>query len=208
MLLGSRDLIFVKKGDNFYYREWETSVSNITVYCFLYPSKARLLRRGKRNFVYIHWGTKYLLALMCVPRTTCLLRTLFHFLKKSFLACLGWLDHSIKQKVNLQTEECSLLILALQQVPARPGSGSILQTAYLRKRICRERWLRSISIKGTGRHRICEVQDILRGVSPADLRCLCIPSLLQWTNPSSQFPPGKRQRGGRKSYLDHWNCLV
>jgi len=28
---------------------------------------------------------------------------------------LGWLDHSIKQKVNLQTEEHFLLILALQQ---------------------------------------------------------------------------------------------
>lgn len=45
---------FVRKGDNFYCREQEASMQNITAYCLLYPSKARLLRRGKRNFIYSH----------------------------------------------------------------------------------------------------------------------------------------------------------
>lgn len=79
---------------------------------------------GKKKF-YLH-SLKYkdISKLLCVhPELHAYYRYCFIFWKSHFLPGLGWLDHSIRQKVNLQTEEHSSLILALQQPSARPLSA-------------------------------------------------------------------------------------
>ena len=101
---------FVRKGDNFCCREQEASMWNITAYCFLYPSKARLLRRGKRNLIHIHWGKKTSSSsYVCTQSYLLIIDTVS--LSEKVISCLvlaGWITPSSRKLIyKLKSVPCS-----------------------------------------------------------------------------------------------------
>lgn len=101
---------FVRKGDNFYCGEWEASMWNITDYCFLYPCKARFLSGGKRNFIYIHWGTKTSSSSYVCTQSYRLIIDTVSFSEKviSCLVLAGWITPSSRKLIyKLKSIPCS-----------------------------------------------------------------------------------------------------
>lgn len=126
---------FVWKRDNFSCQEQEARMWNIIAYCFLYPSKAGLLRRGKRNFIYIHWGTKTSSSSYVCTQSYMLIIGTVSFSEKviSCLVLAGWITPSSRK-----------LIYILKRVPcspepySRPQHGQCQSAFY--KQIISERW--------------------------------------------------------------------
>lgn len=83
---------------------------NITVYCFLYPSKARLLRRGKKKF-YLH-SLRYKTSpssYVCTQNYMLIIDTV-SFPEKviSCLVLAGWITPSSRKLIyKLKSVSCS-----------------------------------------------------------------------------------------------------
>lgn len=183
-------------------------MQNITAYCLLYPSKARLLRRGKRNFIYSHWCTKASSSSYVCTQSYMLIIDTVSFSEK-VISCLvlpGWITPSSRKLIyKLKSILCSSE--PSQQASAWPYYKQIIsETESAWKGVSGVFLLQ----EQAGRHRNCEVQvKSLRKVSPADLRCPWGP----WSPTCSEeiHPPIQscnRDGAGEISYLDHRNCLV
>lgn len=186
-------------------------MGNIIAYCFLYPIKAGLLRRGKRNFIYIHWATKTSSSSYVCTQSYMLIIGTASFSEKviSCLVLAGWTTPSSRK-----------LIYILKRVPCSPEPYSM---ASIREHFT-NRSFQKDDLHGKVHHQeyFCYRKNSREAVksrtkaweervfpswpkiSPRSLE----PQFISVKKSTLSISSYKRHKGGNISYLDHWNCLV